>query len=144
MPSAFTFLHSATLFLAFRPYSALDFPRLSPSSGGLRATLRLATADIVRCSTLYPSTDWTSIHFLGATPFLLYWSSPCATKSRNTENQTRWLLYIIPLVQNKTRQLFARNSTAFRKNKWTFKNTPTTYHVLPSSLSRNLPIFQQK
>jgi hypothetical protein len=46
--------------------SALAF---SPPSAVFRATFRLETADIVRCSTLYPSTDRTSMHFLRATPF---------------------------------------------------------------------------
>lgn len=107
---------------------SLAFP---PPRAVFRATLCLATADIMRCSTLYSSTDWTSIHFLGATPFLLCWSSPCAAKSRNTENQTRWLLYIIPLIQNKTRQLLHETPRLFAKTSGLSKTLPPLIMYFP-------------
>ena len=64
----FTFRHAFSCFPAlFCP----RFPSPFPSLGGLRTTFRLETADIVRCSTLYPSTDWTSILFLPQYLFFL-------------------------------------------------------------------------
>ena len=120
----FTFLRSATLFLAFEPCSALVYPRLSPSLGGLprhfsprngrhRAPPHLLTLNRLNFNPLSVRNTFSS---------LLKFS--LRAKSRNLENQTCRLLYIIPHVQNKTRQLLHETPRLFAKTSGLSKPLP--------------------
>jgi len=113
-----------TLFCSRLP-SPFPLPRrlsrhFSPRNGRHRALLHFISLNRLNFNPLS-----------AATPFLLYWSSPCAAKSRNTENQTRRLLYIIPLVQNKTRQLLHETPRLFAKTSGLSKTLPLLIIYFP-------------